>query len=256
MCTLLNGKNLSNLALYRSLGKKSARKTICYSTNPNPGITGNINPTPPPNNSGNSQEENVTKRKIDPNTIEKGLKSLDNPVLRGSYTLILPNEKMDFLDQIAKKAFTEITSYELYDLSPNSPINKTIHLKTNVCGIQARKPGVYVIQHKETGKCVIGQTNNLKNRFNQYISRANRDNMTTDNINKAYYLDVLEKRKQYLNLNASQIIQRYVVYTWVDENNEALDIGNSLILKNEMNYLEHRLILAFIDLSLLFMNVA
>ena len=246
MRTPLNGKYLGNFAFIIFSKKKNMSKTICYSTNPDPEVIGNINPTPQVNNLGNKND--VNNHKIDPSIIEKGLKSLDNSVLRGSYTLFLSNDKMDCLDNIAKEAFIEITSYGLSELSQHSPQNKTIHLETDKGGIQHKKPGVYVIQHKEKGKCVVGQTINLKNRFNQYISRANRETIEGgDNINKAYFNDIKEYKK--LNLNASQIIQRYVVFTWVDENKASLNI-NDLKIKNEMNYLEHRLILAFYECGL------
>jgi hypothetical protein len=47
-----------------------------------------------------------------------------------------------------------------------------------------------------------------------------------------------------------QVFQRFVVYTWVDEKNQPLDVQNSFQLKNEMRFLEHRLLLAFFECGL------
>ena len=54
--------------------------------------------------------------------LEKGLKSLDNSVLRGSFILLLSEKTMDFFDNIAKKAFTEIMSDKTFTLTKNAPI--------------------------------------------------------------------------------------------------------------------------------------
>jgi hypothetical protein len=107
-------------------------------------------------------------------------------------------------------------------------------------------PGVYVIQNAITGTCVTGQTKNLKARFNQYTSRGRRNNRVEgDTINRSYYVDAQKVMTRLGALNKA--FKRYVVYTWVDENNQPRDIDNSLELKNQMNYLEHRLIVAFFD---------
>lgn len=180
--------------------------------------------------------------------MEKGLNSLENPVLRGSFTLVLNEEKLNFLDNVAKQGFTEIMSKERSKISISSSLLPTIHLQTDPGKIQNKRPGVYVIQHTETGKCIVGQTKDLRKRFNQYTSRSKALCLTTTNkINKNFYKAV---QKMPADLDYSQIFQRYVVYTWVDNQGTALDIENSLQLKNEMNYLEHRLILAFFEAGL------
>jgi hypothetical protein len=204
-----------------------------------------------------SFQENFTNQDLNENTEndfnksniwEKGLRSLENPVLRGSYILILSEEKLHFFDEIAKKAFEEIISKELVQIETSSKLLPTIHLETDPGKIQNARPGVYVIQHKETGECIVGQTKDLKKRFNQYTSRSRQATLKkTSKINKNFYEAVQNILAEF---DYSQVFQRYVVYTWVDDNAEALDIENSLELQNEMNYLEHRLILAFFESGL------
>lgn len=184
------------------------------------------------------------------NLWKKGLQSLENPVLRGSFILILSEEKLSFFDEIAKKAFKEIIANELIQIQTSSKFLPTIHLQTDSGKIQNGRPGVYVIQHKETGECIVGQTKDLRKRFNQYTSRSKQTTLTkTSKINKNFYQAA---QKSSADLDYSQIFQRYVVYTWVDENAQALNIESSLELENEMNYLEHRLILAFFECGLVY----
>ena len=182
--------------------------------------------------------------------MKKGLKSLENPVLRGSFSLVLSNERLNFLDQIAKNAWEEITSRGLRTVNSSSPENKTVKLTTcppNV--VQKQRGGVYVIQNVENGKAVIGQTTNFDNRFNQYSARASRTKPTTgDSINKAYYQEVQAVKARIGN--GQLAFQRYIVYSWVNEKGESLDLFNSRDLRNEMLYLEHRLILAFFECGL------
>lgn len=199
--------------------------------------------------SASLHEENSS---IEMSIVEKGLNSLDNPVLRGSFTLVLAKEKLTFLDQIAKKAFLEVMPNELSKTTTASPFLRTIHLQTDPGRVQSGRPGVYIIhyiiQHREMGMCIIGQTKDLKKRFNQYTSRSKHNFLSTTNkINKNFYQAVQQSLK---NFDYSQVFQRYVVYTWVDENGKALHIDKSLELQNEMSYLEHRLILAFFECGL------
>lgn len=51
-------------------------------------------------------------KSFDSQIIQKGLKNLDNPVLRGSFILVLAEQDMDFLDTIAKQAFREVMQIE------------------------------------------------------------------------------------------------------------------------------------------------
>lgn len=212
---------------------------------------------------GNSDPDDPQKdvKQITPEIIERGLKSLDNPVLRGSFTLFLDQETMDFFDNVAKKAFKEIMSNVTgAPLEPSTHELKTIRLEGLSSGSVGSDsdpqstlitklpldglPGVYVLQNAIKGTCVTGQTKNLKGRFNQYSSRGARINPANkDNINRTYYLDAQEVLTRFGALNKA--FKRYVVYTWVDENNQPRDTENSLELKNQMNYLEHRLIMAF-----------
>lgn len=180
--------------------------------------------------------------------MQKGLKSLDNPVLRGSFNLVLNEEKLNRIDEIAKKAFIEVMSTKLTKVTAKDPVLRTIHLKTDPGKIQNKRPGVYVIQHKETGGCIVGQTTDLRKRFNQYTNRSQSLTLDKNKINKNFYIAVQEVIKK--GLDYSQVFQRFVVYTWVDSNNKALAVQTSLLLKNEMNYLEHRLLLAFFECGL------
>ena len=169
-------------------------------------------------------------------------------MLRGSFTLVLTDDKLAFFEDIAKKAFQKITSSEISDLTPSSIGLDAIHLETDPGRVQKNRPGVYVIQNLINGKCIIGQTVNLKKRFNQYISRSQKEFQEKSGINKKFFLEVQEAMDKGLAYN--QVFQRFVVYTWVDENKNPLNVQNSLELKNEMNYLEHRLILAFFESEL------
>ena len=113
---------------------------------------------------------------------------------------------------------------------------------------QSKHGGVYIIQNVETGKAVIGQTTALKGRFNQYSSRAARADMQSDSINKGYYLDAQAAIPRVGSVN--KLFQRFIVYSWIQENGESADFQNSIDLTNEMLYLEHRLILAFYECDL------
>src|SRR6476661_4024688 len=75
--TLLNGEPLSALV--------QTRNCVCHSV----GRTTSEFETPD-GNELNSQDEGKT-RKFDPILVKKGLKSLENPVLRGSFNLVLTN---------------------------------------------------------------------------------------------------------------------------------------------------------------------
>jgi hypothetical protein len=190
-----------------------------------------------------------TKEEKNDNTIllQKGLKSFENPVLRGSYSLVLTNEQMDFYEKIGKKAFLEIMSYKKVSVTKESPELFTKHLKTDIGGIQSKRPGVYGIMNIQTGNCIIGQTTNLRKRFNQYTSRG-KGNVEQKLINKNFFLAVQKELEK--GIDYSQVFQRFVVYTWVDEKKQPLDVRNSLQLKNEMRFLEHRLLLAFFSCGL------
>lgn len=112
------------------------------------------------------------------------------------------------------------------------------------------RPGVYILLNVENGFCIAGQTVNFRRRFSQYrhrgsISSTERGNLP---INENFYNAVQEAINRGLNFN--QAFQRFVVYTWIDENKQPLDIDNSIVYKNEMSYLEHRLILAFFECGL------
>ena len=97
--TLLNGEPLSALDLHplNILGLLLNRvnrtwNVVCSAI----GRTKSGFKTPGGNEPEPEEEEQT--REFDPILVEKGLKSLDNPVLRGSFTLVLTNEKMTFLD--------------------------------------------------------------------------------------------------------------------------------------------------------------
>jgi hypothetical protein len=66
---------------------------------------------------GNSQANTNKANEIDPNIIQKGLQSLDNLVLRGSYTLVLSNKTIEKIETIAKKAFKEIINQGLVNVT-------------------------------------------------------------------------------------------------------------------------------------------
>lgn len=222
--TLLNGETLMKLQAFNT----------CASSQEN------LNEQEIVQNPGNSS--------IQTSAMQKGLESLDNPVLRGSFNLILNEEKLNSLDEIAKKAFIEVMSKEWTTVTPSNSVLRTVHLETDPGKIQNKRTGVYIIQNIETGGCIVGQTTDLKKRFNQYTSRSQALSLEANKINKNFSIAVQEALKNGLDYN--QIFQRFVVYTWVDQDKKALDIQNSLPLKNEMNYLEHRLLLAFFECGL------
>lgn len=120
-------------------------------------------------------------------------------------------------------------------------------MRTDPGKIQNRRSGVYIIMNIQDGKSIVGQTANLKKRFNQYTSRGK--GISEQNLlNKNFVLAV---QKEILKgFDYSQVFQRFVVYTWVNENKQPLDVQNSFHLKNEMKFLEHRLILAFFESGL------
>jgi hypothetical protein len=216
-----NGKIQNSLSQRRT-------KTICHSKN---GL-----------NSNDQKRENNF-------LLEKGCQSIENPVLRGSFCFVLTNEQMDFFDKIAKTAFAEIMNIQKpKKITFASPDLYTHHLTTDQGKVIHNRPGVYVIMNVQTGECIIGQTVNLKKRFNQYTSRGKAMLSEKIGINKNFFLAVQKELKK--GFDYSQFIQRFVVYTWVDENKKPLDVQNSLSLQNEMNYLEHRLILAFYECNL------
>lgn len=198
---------------------------------------------PDPENGSETKEEKNDNAIL----LQKGLKSFENPVLRGSYSLVLTNEQMDFYEKIGKKAFVEIMSYKKVSVTKESPELFTKHLKTDIGGIQSKRAGVYVIMNIQTGNCIIGQTINLRKRLNQYTSRG-KGNVEQKLINKNFFLAVQKELQK--GIDYSQIFQRFVVYTWVDENKQPLDVRNSVQLKNEMRFLEHRLLLAFFECGL------
>lgn len=216
---------------------------------------GNFDPEEPEKTDGGFIPIKPEVKPVNPEMINQGLKSLENPVLRGSFTLVLDLKIMNFLDGIAKKAFKEIMANAgVAPLTSSSSEIKTIRLPDCPEASLKALPGVYVIQNTETGSCVTGQTKNLKSRFNQYTSRAKRPQpVAGDTINKSYYLDAQDVISRLGDLN--RVFNRYVVYAWVDANNQPLDVENSLELKNQMNYLEHRLILAFFECGLCYNTV-
>lgn len=227
LSTLLNGKSLRNFITCKSLEKNHENQSFV-----------------------DLEQNSLNKitHEIDPKLIQKGLQNLDNPVLRGSFILVLSEQKMEFYDKIAKQAFSEVISNQIRTLNTQSPELNTIHLSTDPGGIQNKRPGIYIIKNMENGFCIVGQTTDLKKRFNQYTSRGKSIGGFGTDINKNFYVSVQKTLKK--GLTYSQVFQRFVVYTWVDEEKQPLEIKNSLELKNEMNYLEHRLILAFFESNL------
>jgi hypothetical protein len=201
----------------------------------------------PDENEPEPEEEQT--RKFDPILVEKGLNSLDNPVLRGSFNLVLKDEKMTLLDNIAKNAWKAITSRDLRTVTSKSPQNTTIKLPMcppNV--VQTNRGGVYVVLNVENGKAVIGSTINFDNRFNQYAARASRSVADQrDNINRAYYKEAQEIKARAGHPSLG--FKRFIVYAWVDDAGKSLDLS-SINLINEMRYLEHRLLLAFFECGL------
>jgi hypothetical protein len=101
---------------------------------------------------------------------------------------------MKFFEEIAKKAFIEVMSYEL-SKTCDKDLN-TIHLTTDPGGIQNNRPGVYIIRHMGNGFCVSGQTKNLKKRFNQYTSRSTNIYSEKNKINKNFYIAVQKALKK------------------------------------------------------------
>jgi len=186
-------------------------------------------------NNANENSVNVCHT-INNEILQKGLNSLDNPVLRGSFTLVLSEEKMTFFDKIAKEAFLEIFSDKLYTPNQNSPVLNTKYLKTSNCTQITKTSGVYVIKHIENGRAVTGQTVNFKGRFNQYTSRASRKKQTgSDNINRVMQFDT-QKGFRENKVNFSQLFQRYIIYSWRSNLSNSLERNaqQSLLEQGEM----------------------
>lgn len=102
--------------------------TRCYAV-PNDRVE-SLGPT---NKAPLSQKLSAPKHsQISKDIINKGLSNLDNPVLRGSFTLVLSKDQLDFLDKIARQAFLEIVSppFYLYKLTSSSEKHNTT--KTNL----------------------------------------------------------------------------------------------------------------------------
>lgn len=96
--------------------------------------------------------------------------------------------------------------------------------------------------------CVVGQTTNLRKRFNQYATRSRKNATATDRINNR--LSAAAREAFVKGFGFSQVFQRYVVFTWVDEKGKPINVTESFNLRNQMSYLEHRLILAFFECGL------
>jgi predicted GIY-YIG superfamily endonuclease len=233
ICVLLNGRYLSGLRVLLYSGSKYYQ---AHTDNTNLGF------------SSSNDDSKQIKSTVDPQVIQKGLKSLDNPVLRGSFTLVLTKQEMDDFDKLAKQAFLEVMQSGLF--TPTSGSNKlnTIHLATDPGGIQNKRPGVYIIKNVEDGMCITGQTTDLKKRFNQYSSRGQKEYSASNKINKNFHAAVQKLVSK--GLACRHGFQFFVVYTWVDKAKKALNIDGSLNLRNQMNYLEHRLIIAFYECGL------
>ncbi len=167
-------------------------------------------------------------------------------MLRGSFSLVLSEDRIDFLDNIAKTAFIEITSHDLF--TPNSTSNplSTAFLSTDTAKTLNERPGIYVIKSVENGMCIVGQTLNLRKRLNQYTIRTKETSSESQKINQHLRFAVQQAAQNGIQYN--QAFQRYAVYTWVGDDKKALEIN--FTLQNEMNYLEHRLILAFFECKL------
>ena len=111
-------------------------------------------------------------------------------MLRGSFSLVLTEQQLDFFDSISKQAFIEITSNELYTISSKSATLNTIHLTTDPGKIQNKRAGACIIKNIETGICIVGQTKDLRKRFNQYTSRSSSTSpafMKINTININFY---------------------------------------------------------------------
>jgi hypothetical protein len=98
----------------------------------------------------------------------KGLKSLENPVLRGSFSLFLTTQRMEELEIIATRAFIDIMGSAGTIANYPDAIIRTNHIKGGLRATLEKTPGVYVVQNTENGYCVTGQTTDFNNRFNQY----------------------------------------------------------------------------------------
>lgn len=173
--------------------------------------------SPDPENDPEDEKNEISNSAM---ILQKGLQSLENPVLRGSFTLVLTTKDLHFFDEIAKQAFQEIINYGFYNVACNSPDLNTIHLTTDQGKVQNKRPGVYVILNIQNRKCIVGQTKNLKKRFNQYTSRSTGIFSKTDKINQNFYIEVQQNLQN--SLDYSQVFQRFVVYTWVDEKKKHL----------------------------------
>ena len=136
--TLLNGKSL----------KKSKIVSCVRNNQLNSG-------SPDPENDPEDEKNEISNSAM---ILQKGLQSLENPVLRGSFTLVLTTKDLHFFDEIAKQAFQEIINYGFYNVTCNSPDLNTIHLTTDQGKVQNKRPGVYVILNIQNRKCIVGQT--------------------------------------------------------------------------------------------------
>ena len=245
--TLLNGESLSssNPSLYNRRSLTIFVGPIVKALNPFLGLLNQVNQTrnvvcTAIGNTTSGGEPNKPENDFDAAVVQRGLDCLDNPVLRGSFSLVLSQDRLIFLEQVAKNAWTEITSRGLRDESQLLGATSTVKLKDCPSNVVFKNHGgVYVILNLENGRAVIGQTKNLASRFNQYTSRASRSDIKQgDNINRAYFQDAQEFKTR-TGKESSFLFQRYVAYSWLDRDLSEID------LKNEMSYLEHRLILAF-----------
>nr|YP_009773674.1 putative GIY-YIG homing endonuclease [Uronema confervicola]QIZ74194.1 putative GIY-YIG homing endonuclease [Uronema confervicola] len=167
------------------------------------------------------------KSTLDPQFIEIGLKSLDDPVLRGSFTLVLTKQEMDEFDKLAKQAFLEVMQYDLFLPTSGKTKLHTIHLPTDSGRISNKRPGVYIIKNVENGMCVVGQTKDLKKRFNQYSSRGKKEYSALNKINKKFHAAVQKLVSREMECRHG--FQFFVVYTWVNQDKKALNIDDSLL---------------------------
>ena len=62
------------------------------------------------------------KKLISKDIKQKGLQSLDNPVLKGSYILILTQQQMNILYEIDRNAFRDIIDHRLFELSVGTKV--------------------------------------------------------------------------------------------------------------------------------------
>jgi hypothetical protein len=90
----------------------------------------------------------------------------------------LNEAKLNSLDEIAKKAFIEVMSIELTTVTRSNSVLRTVHLEIDPGKIQSQRPGIYIIQNRITGGCIVGQTTDLRKRFNQYTNRSQPQRMS------------------------------------------------------------------------------